>query len=260
MYWCSSRVLLQIAAVAVVLKDEPNDEEAYRFVLKWGRAIRDGNSVVKVMVVEQTSPQNDNWGDLYGAVDIWCPLFPRSNQPARRSGKLWARPSGPIRHSAKVSQRRGGTSDYPLLNYRLPAWISWRYRIRGLLYWGGMSHWRGVDDPWTQPETYSGKGTFQLGKKGKVYNGERDTAASGTRGRLRRDRSQPAIEGPTRFDRRQCRSDQALREEPALLAVQRQARECCWAAARRTISFCSMTSKRISTRCRRSGPTTYAIR
>ena len=63
------------------LRDEPNKEEEYKFVQKWGRAVREANSVVKVMVVEQTwtAPgawgQSSEWGDLYGAVDIWCPLF-----------------------------------------------------------------------------------------------------------------------------------------------------------------------------------------
>ena len=59
----------------VYLRDEPNDEEAYKYVQRWGRAVRSAESVVKVMVVEQTWTQNDEWGDLCGAVDIWCPLF-----------------------------------------------------------------------------------------------------------------------------------------------------------------------------------------
>ena len=32
------------------LRDEPNDEEAYKFVQKWGRAVREANSAVKVLV------------------------------------------------------------------------------------------------------------------------------------------------------------------------------------------------------------------
>ena len=65
----------------IYLKDEPNDREAYEYVRRWGRVIREAHSVVKVMVVEQpwTEPgragADSAWGDLYGAVDIWCPLF-----------------------------------------------------------------------------------------------------------------------------------------------------------------------------------------
>jgi hypothetical protein len=152
------------------LKDEPNDPDAYRYVQTWGRAIRAANSVVKVMVVEQTWPQKDEWGDLYGAVDIWCPLFPifRAESAAQRQAlgeTVWT--------YTALSQRSPMTpwwaTDYPLLHYRVPAWISWRYGIRGLLYWGGMSFWRQVEDPWTEPETLDrrkdGKGTH-------VWNGE----------------------------------------------------------------------------------------
>ena len=42
-------------------------------------------------------------------------------------------------------------TDFPLLHYRVPSWIAWRYRIRGLLYWGGMSYWNDVAAPWIDP-------------------------------------------------------------------------------------------------------------
>ena len=58
--------------------------------------------------------------------------------------------------------------DYPLLHYRVPAWIAWRYRIRGLLYWGGMSFWSQVEDPWTDPKTLDRR----KGKKQPLFNGE----------------------------------------------------------------------------------------
>ena len=153
------------------LKDEPNDEEAYKFVQKWGRAIRAAKSVVKVMVVEQTWTEkgkggaNSDWGELHGAIDIWCPLFClfRAESAAKRQGlgeTIWT----------YTALCQGGEAspwwhiDYPLLNYRVPAWISWRYGIRGLLYWGGMTYWRQTPDPWTDAWTY--------GREKLVYNGE----------------------------------------------------------------------------------------
>ncbi|MBM4086890.1 MAG: DUF4091 domain-containing protein, partial [Planctomycetes bacterium] len=60
-------------------------------------------------------------------------------------------------------------TDFPLLNYRVPTWQSWRYRIRGLLYWGGMVYWRGVEDPWTDPKTLDRR---NKDGKGPLYNGE----------------------------------------------------------------------------------------
>jgi len=154
------------------LRDEPNDAEAYQFVRKWGRAIRSANTVVKVLVVEQTWAQKPEWGDLYGAVDIWCPLFSlfRPASAARRQAlgeTVWTYTA-----LCQLKPTPWWHIDYPLLNYRVPAWIAWRYRIKGLLYWGGLSYWRAVDDPWTDPATYHGSGTYQHGKQGRVYNGE----------------------------------------------------------------------------------------
>jgi hypothetical protein len=150
------------------LRDEPNDEEAYKYVQKWGRAICPVKSALKVMVVEQTWTQDEKWGDLYGAVDIWCPLFslfkPESAAKRQALGEtIWTytalcqRDPTPWWHI-----------DFPLLNYRVSSWIAWRYRMRGILYWGGMSYWRGVDDPWTDPKTLDRR----KNGKGPNYNGE----------------------------------------------------------------------------------------
>ncbi|NQU24247.1 MAG: DUF4091 domain-containing protein [Candidatus Nealsonbacteria bacterium] len=142
------------------LADEPNNEEAYRFVQKWGRAVREAKSVCKVMVTEQTWTRKGDagadaaWGDLHGAVDIWCPLFsnfqPESAAERRLAGDtIWAYTALCQRQPTPWWQ-----IDWPLLHYRVPAWIAWRYRIRGLLYWGGMCYWDAVDDPWTDPKTF----------------------------------------------------------------------------------------------------------
>jgi len=43
--------------------------------------------------------------------------------------------------------------DFPLLNYRIPMWINWRFGITGLLYWSTMN-WAPARDVWTNPVTY----------------------------------------------------------------------------------------------------------
>jgi hypothetical protein len=160
------------------LKDEPNTLEDYRYVQKWGRAVREAKSVVKVLVVEQpwTEPgyggADSAWGDLYGAVDIWCPLFSlhRQDSAAKRQAlgeTVWtytALCQGPPTPWWHI--------DFPLLNYRVPAWMAWRDGMTGLLYWGGMSYWRQSDDPWTQAPFYTGNGRPQQGQQGIVFNGE----------------------------------------------------------------------------------------
>lgn len=160
------------------LRDEPNTREDYRYVQLWGRAIREARSVVKVLVVEQpwTAPGQEGadsaWGDLYGAVDIWCPLFSlhHPDSAARRldlGEKIWtytALCQGPPTPWWHI--------DFPLLNYRVPAWMAGRDGLTGLLYWGGMAYWRESADPWTQAPRYTGNGQPQQGERGIVFNGE----------------------------------------------------------------------------------------
>lgn len=153
----------------IYLKDEPNDPEAYEYVRHWGRVIREAKTAVKVLVVEQPQTQDPAWGDLYGAVDIWCPLFCLfEEEPARerlRLGEtLWT-------YTALCQGRRKSPwwhIDYPLLHYRVPAWISWRFGITGLLYWGSMGYWRQVADPWEDSWTYGRQPTG----RSVVYHGE----------------------------------------------------------------------------------------
>ena len=162
----------------IYLKDEPNTEEDYRYVQEWGRAIRAAKSVVQVMVVEQTWTEpgkggaDSAWGDLYGAVDIWCPLFslhrPDSAAKRRALGEtIWTYTA-----LCQGTPTPWWHIDYPLLNYRVPAWMAWRDSIKGLLYWGGMSYWRQTDDPWLQAPIYIGRGALQQGRKDILFNGE----------------------------------------------------------------------------------------
>ncbi len=150
------------------LRDEPNDEAAYKFVQTWGRAIRDAKSVVKVMVVEQTWTQDAAWGDLYGAVDIWCPLFSLFKPESAAKRQVLGETIWTYTALCQRDKTPWWHIDYPLLHYRVPAWIAWRYRIRGLLYWGGMSYWNQVADPWTDPKTLDRR----KGRKQPLFNGE----------------------------------------------------------------------------------------
>jgi hypothetical protein len=160
------------------LRDEPNALEDYRYVQKWGRAVRDAKSVVKVLVVEQpwTEPGLDGadsaWGDLYGAVDIWCPLFSLHRQEAAAKRQALGETIWTYTALCQGAPTPWWHIDFPLLNYRVPAWMAWRDGMRGLLYWGGMSYWHETADPWTEAPYYIGNGQRQQGKKGIIFNGE----------------------------------------------------------------------------------------
>lgn len=151
----------------IYLRDEPNDPQAYQYVQRWGRAIRQLDTKVKVLVTEQTWPQNEDWGDLYGAVDIWCPLFslfkPESAALRQAQGEMiWIYTA-----LCQGKPTPWWHTDYPLLHYRIAPWMAWRYRIRGLLYWS-LVFWNHVEDPWTQAWTYDRRAEG----KGPVFNGE----------------------------------------------------------------------------------------
>ncbi|MGD0091799.1 MAG: glycoside hydrolase domain-containing protein [Planctomycetota bacterium] len=160
------------------LKDEPNSAEDYRYVQKWGRAVREAKSALKVLVVEQTwtapgmGGADSAWGDLYGAVDIWCPLFSLHKQDSAAQRQALGETIWTYTALCQGEPTPWWHIDYPLLNYRVPAWIAWGYRMRGLLYWGGLSYWKQVDDPWTQAPYYTGSGKPQQGQKGILFNGE----------------------------------------------------------------------------------------
>jgi hypothetical protein len=150
------------------LRDEPNDKEAYRYVQKWGRAIREASSVVKVLVVEQTWSQDEAWGDLYGAIDIWCPLFSLFNPESAKERQALGETIWTYTALCQRDKTPWWHTDFPLLNYRVPTWIAWRYRMRGLLYWGGMAYWPDVEDPWTDPGTLDRRDHDEK----LLYNGE----------------------------------------------------------------------------------------
>jgi len=155
------------------LLDEPNDAKAYETVQQWGKVVRESGSRVKVLVTEQTKTQDEAWGDLYGAVDIWVPLFPLfdpDTAAARQKlgEQIWC--------YTALCQGKQPTpwwqTDFPILNYRVPAWIAWRYEMKGILYWAGLSFWYHVEDPWTDPMTYQPGDRSRPISKRAVYNGE----------------------------------------------------------------------------------------
>jgi hypothetical protein len=153
---------------------EPNSKGAYDRVRAYAQVVREAEPRIRFLCTEQPYSQDSSWGDLRGAVNIWCPLFAFFDEDsagkASASGdEIWTytalcQKSPPYHpHFAEV----GGQPtlfwqiDFPRLHYRLPLWLSWRYQIRGLLYWSAV-HWRNPErDVWTDPgfrNQYNGEG------------------------------------------------------------------------------------------------------
>ncbi|MBN1342754.1 MAG: DUF4091 domain-containing protein [Phycisphaerae bacterium] len=145
----------------IYVLDEPNDKQAYETVRQLGAFIHEAAPKIKVLCTEQTKPSKPDWGNLNGAVDVWVPLWPLHDEPTAQErlaagNELWS----------YTALCQGGKDplfwqlDFPLLDYRVWAWLNYRYQMTGLLYWASV-YWGHVKDPWLdQP-------SFRL-----AYNGE----------------------------------------------------------------------------------------
>lgn len=150
----------------IYVLDEPNDAQAYEQLRLRAKLIHQAQPGIKVLCTEQPTPQKPEWGTLVGSVDIWVPLWPlfEENAIAERlsaGDEVWS-------YTALCQGERGKDTpfwqiDFPLLNYRVPMWISWRYGLKGILYWTTV-YWEKAGDIWTNPHTY--------GEGRSVFNGE----------------------------------------------------------------------------------------
>jgi glycosyl hydrolase family 123 len=153
---------------------EPNSKEAYDRVRTLAQLVHEAEPSIRFLCTEQPYTQDTSWGDLHGAVDIWCPLFTffddeKAARARERGEVLWTYTAlcqkAPPYHPnfAAVGGQPGmfWQIDFPLLNYRLPLWMSWRHKIEGLLYWSAV-HWGDPErDVWTDPafrNRYNGEG------------------------------------------------------------------------------------------------------
>jgi hypothetical protein len=148
----------------VYLCDEPNTKAAYDYVRELGGVIQGTNlQHIEILVVEQTTPDYGqtpgDWGDLYGAVDIWCPSFCAFDPAAAAARQALGERVWAYTALAGCENRPFWHIDYPLIHYRVPTWIAWHYGQPGLLYWS-MATWYLTPDPalwpdiWLQPPLY----------------------------------------------------------------------------------------------------------
>lgn len=148
----------------VYMKDEPNNAEEYEIVRRQGAMIQEADPEIARMCTEQTKTSNTEWGDLYGAVDIWCPLWglwdeETAEERLALGERMWS--------YTALCQGPVGTPwwqiDSEPISYRAPFWTSWGYRITGFLYWSSV-YWgayEGMEGIWNAPhfrERFWGEG------------------------------------------------------------------------------------------------------
>jgi hypothetical protein len=120
------------------------------------KLIHEAQPGIKVLCTEQPGPEKKGWGSLVGSVDIWVPLWTLWDDDSiadreRAGDEVWS-------YTALCQGRKGRDTpyweiDFPLLDFRIPMWISWRYGATGLLYWSPVN-WGVTPDMWTDPATY----------------------------------------------------------------------------------------------------------
>jgi hypothetical protein len=138
----------------IYVADEPGSREAYNDVRARSKFVREVAPGLKVLCTKGPQVRNPTWGSLVGWVDIWVPLWPSFDEAAVKKRlsageEIWS--------YTALCQGRQETPfwelDFPLQNYRIPMWISWRFGITGLLYWS-TTNWDPTRDVWTNPVTY----------------------------------------------------------------------------------------------------------
>jgi Domain of unknown function (DUF4091)/Family of unknown function (DUF6067) len=144
----------KLAYVYVV--DEPNSLQAYNDVRARSRFVHEVAPGLKVLCTKQPQVRNRAWGSLVGSVDIWAPLWPMFQESAAKrrlvaGEEIWSYTA--LCQGSPHEDTPFWELDFPLLNYRIPMWISWRFGITGLLYWS-TTNWASTRDVWTNPLTY----------------------------------------------------------------------------------------------------------
>ncbi len=145
----------------IYMEDEPNDAEQYETVRQQGALI--GESGIKRLCTEQTVTSDPEWGTLYGAVDIWCPLWCLYDEKTARERQelgeeIWT--------YTALCQGNGKAPfwqiDFSPVQFRAPFWVSWHYGVKGFLYWSSI-YWTEGQDQWTTPhfrDQYWGDGVL----------------------------------------------------------------------------------------------------
>jgi hypothetical protein len=145
----------------IYILDEPNDKEAYERVRQLAALVHEADRRIHVLCTEQTKTSDPSWGVLDQAVDIWVPLWPLHDESTGQvrlaaGNQLWS-------YTALCQGKQPSPwwqIDFPVLNYRVPLWINWHYRMTGLLYWTTVC-WQDCSDPWLDQPSFRG-----------AYNGE----------------------------------------------------------------------------------------
>ncbi|MFB3882667.1 MAG: S-layer homology domain-containing protein [Armatimonadota bacterium] len=154
----------------VYMKDEPNTADDYALVREQAALLHENAPGISRLCTEQTLTQDPAWGDLYGAVDTWCPLWGLYDETTARQRQELGEEMWSYTALCQVDERNPFWEiDFPPIVYRAPFWTSWHYGIKGFLYWSTI-YWGVSDDVWTTPD-YQSWGQHYWGEGILLYPG-----------------------------------------------------------------------------------------
>jgi hypothetical protein len=135
--------------------DEPNTPAQYQRARDFAALAREADPRIRVLLTEAPRARPTAWGTLHGSVDIWTMLFrffddPTVRERLRSQGEVWSYTALTDQGPATLPH---WALDFPLVAYRIPGWLNWRYRVSGMLYWTTV-YWVRVSDPWIETNTY----------------------------------------------------------------------------------------------------------
>ena len=174
--------------------DEPNTAQQYDDTRRWAEVVHQAAPGVPFLVTESPVPDRPEWGPLTGYANNFSVHGNQLNHVA-------------VKEAIREQQSKGGEMSwyiscdqkYPQPNYFIDApamdpvmipWITWRYRMNGILYWA-LNYWPQTPDPWIDPVTFL---SGFLCSDGYVLNGEGSLLYPGHR--AKRYTGQRNVDGP----------------------------------------------------------------
>lgn len=152
--------------------DEPNTAQQYADTRRWAELVHEAAPGIPFLVTESPVPDQPEWGALTGYANHFSVHGNALNRAAVKTAIREQQSQG-----GEVSWYISCDQGYPQPNYFIDApamdpvmvpWITWRYGMNGILYWG-LNFWPQTPDPWIDPVTFL---SGYLCSDGYVLNGE----------------------------------------------------------------------------------------
>ncbi len=176
--------------------DEPRSLEEYENTRKWGSLVKESTSNVPFLITRTPVPPKDNpeWGTFQGYVDNYSIHGNHMSDPQLGQViKEEKAKGGEITWYISCDQRYPQPNyfiDAPAMDLVMVPWITARYDMDGILYWG-LNFWSQTTDPWIDANTYL---SGFLCSGGWILNGEGSLWYPGDH--TERYTGQPNVDGP----------------------------------------------------------------